>query len=100
MVFRNFARAADGGDIVIGEYGSMTGSEATFGVSTDNGDAAYIGTRSDFYFMFKGTMHDVRLSNVARTTDWLLTEYRNQNGDLVVTARGVGVRTERVIEQK
>jgi branched-chain amino acid transport system substrate-binding protein len=25
------------GDIVIGEYGSMTGSEATFGISTDNG---------------------------------------------------------------
>src|SRR3954468_11052011 len=24
-------------DIVIGEYGSMTGSEATFGISTDNG---------------------------------------------------------------
>src|SRR6185437_2520103 len=25
------------GDIVIGEYGSTTGSEATFGISTDNG---------------------------------------------------------------
>ena len=25
------------GDIVIGEYGSMTGSEATFGISTDDG---------------------------------------------------------------
>jgi branched-chain amino acid transport system substrate-binding protein len=25
------------GDIVVGEYGSMTGSEATFGISTDNG---------------------------------------------------------------
>jgi acyl dehydratase len=29
-----------------------------------------------------------------------VTEYRNQHGDLIVTARGVGVRTERVIEQK
>jgi acyl dehydratase len=29
-----------------------------------------------------------------------VTEYRNQRGELVVTARGVGVRTERVIEQK
>lgn len=29
-----------------------------------------------------------------------ITEYRNQDGELVVTARGVGVRTERVIEQK
>jgi acyl dehydratase len=29
-----------------------------------------------------------------------VTEYRNQKGELVVTARGVGVRTERVIEQK
>ncbi|WP_397419565.1 MaoC family dehydratase N-terminal domain-containing protein [Phenylobacterium sp.] len=29
-----------------------------------------------------------------------VTEYRNQDGDLVVTARGVGVRTERPVEQK
>ena len=29
-----------------------------------------------------------------------ITEYYNQKGELVVTARGVGVRTERVIEQK
>ncbi len=28
-----------------------------------------------------------------------VTEYRNQNGELVVTARGVGVRTERVIDK-
>ena len=27
-----------------------------------------------------------------------ITEYRDQSGDLVITARGVGVRTERVIE--
>ncbi|HTL28453.1 MAG TPA: ABC transporter substrate-binding protein [Tepidisphaeraceae bacterium] len=29
--------ASSTGDIVVGEYGSMTGSEATFGISTDNG---------------------------------------------------------------
>jgi acyl dehydratase len=29
-----------------------------------------------------------------------VTEFYNQKGELVVTARGVGVRTERVIEQK
>lgn len=29
-----------------------------------------------------------------------VTEYRDQNGELVVTARGVGVRTERPVEQK
>jgi acyl-CoA thioesterase FadM len=28
-----------------------------------------------------------------------VTEYRDQNGELVVTARSIGVRTERVIEQ-
>jgi acyl dehydratase len=28
-----------------------------------------------------------------------VTEYRDQNGELVVTARSVGVRTEKVIEQ-
>ena len=29
-----------------------------------------------------------------------ITEYYDASGELVVTARGVGVRTERVIEQK
>jgi N-terminal half of MaoC dehydratase len=28
-----------------------------------------------------------------------ITEYRDQSGDLVVTARGVGVRTEKVVEE-
>jgi hypothetical protein len=28
-----------------------------------------------------------------------VTEYRDQNGELVVTARGVGVRTEKVVEE-
>lgn len=28
-----------------------------------------------------------------------VTEYRDQNGDLIVTARGVGVRTEKTVEQ-
>ena len=28
-----------------------------------------------------------------------VTEYRDQNGELVITARGVGVRTEKVVEQ-
>jgi hypothetical protein len=28
-----------------------------------------------------------------------ITEYRDQHGELVVTARGVGVRTERPVEQ-
>ena len=28
-----------------------------------------------------------------------ITEYHDQNGELVVTARGVGVRTEQVVEQ-
>jgi hypothetical protein len=29
-----------------------------------------------------------------------VTEYRDQNGDLVITARGVGVRTERPVDSK
>jgi hypothetical protein len=29
-----------------------------------------------------------------------ITEYRDQNGELVITARGVGVRTERPVAQK
>ena len=28
-----------------------------------------------------------------------ITEYRDQNGELVITARGVGVQTERPVDQ-
>jgi branched-chain amino acid transport system substrate-binding protein len=35
------------GDIVVGEYGSMTGSEATFGISTDNGIKMAVKERND-----------------------------------------------------
>jgi hypothetical protein len=28
----------------------------------------------------------------------MITEYRDQNGELVITARGVGVRTEKIVE--
>lgn len=31
------SKSADSSEIVLGHYGSMTGSEATFGISTDNG---------------------------------------------------------------
>jgi hypothetical protein len=29
-----------------------------------------------------------------------ITEYRDQHGELVITARGVGVRTERPVDSK
>ena len=29
-----------------------------------------------------------------------ITEYRDQNGELVITARGVGVRTERPVDSQ
>lgn len=32
--------------------------------------------------------------------DEAVTEYRDQNGELVITARGVGVRTERAVDQE
>lgn len=39
----------------------------------------FIATRSDLVLMFKGSMDDIRVSNVTRSADWVTSEYNNGN---------------------
>ena len=59
--------------------GASNGSGSLASSTSSNGsDHVYIGSRSDFYPMFKGGLDEVRISNNARTAGWILTEYNNQ----------------------
>jgi hypothetical protein len=60
--------AADGGGTISGTIG-------------DSGRHAYIGTREDLGngTMFKGSLDEMKVSNVARSANWILTNYRNES---------------------
>jgi hypothetical protein len=38
-----------------------------------------LGALSDFGDLYDGVLDEVRISNVARSADWILTEYNNQS---------------------
>jgi Concanavalin A-like lectin/glucanases superfamily/Divergent InlB B-repeat domain len=48
----------------------------------DGGRNARIGSRDDLFTMFKGALDEIRVSNTARSADWIATEYNNQNAPL------------------
>lgn len=63
------------------QNGAANGSGSITGTITDTGRHAFIGTREDLGTgtMFKGSMDELKVSNVARSTNWILTVYRNEN---------------------
>ncbi len=60
--------------------GSINGSGSiTVAIVSDSGTDAKIGTRNDNVTLFKGSMDEIRISNITRSADWIITEYNNQN---------------------
>jgi hypothetical protein len=59
--------------------GANNGSGTEGATVGDGGTAAIIGSRIDHVTMFKGGMDEVRVSNIARSSDWIATEYNNQS---------------------
>jgi hypothetical protein len=43
----------------------------------------YVGDRYDHTRQFNGFIDEVRVSNIARSSDWINTEYKNQNNPAV-----------------
>lgn len=61
--------------------GSLPATSANTGV-------AYIGVYNDIYYYWNGYIDEVRISNVARTADWLTACYSNQNTPGTFAAAG------------
>jgi len=53
-------------------------TSATGSISTNN-DALFFGNRTDASRHFQGIIDEVRISNTARLSTWISTEYNNQN---------------------
>jgi YD repeat-containing protein len=51
----------------------------TSGNISTNGSNFQIGLAPAYNYRFNGVIDEVRISSVARSTDWILTEYRNQS---------------------
>ncbi len=58
--------------------GAANGSGSAVVTPSDGGTNALIGSRADHATMFKGAMDEIRISNIARSADWITTEYNNQ----------------------
>lgn len=79
--------------VTIAHYlnGATNGSGTAPGVPNplvNGSDNAYIGTRGDFVTMFKGSMDEMRVSNVVLTDNWKKTTYNNINSPSTFTTIG------------
>jgi YD repeat-containing protein len=64
------------------------GAKSTSGNVSTNGSNFQIGLAPAFNYRFNGVIDEVRISNVARPFDWILTEYRNQSSPSTFYAVG------------
>lgn len=89
----NYIAAVKSSTITVNHYlnGSGNGSGNAVGAPSplaNGSDNMYIGTRSDFVTMMKGSVDEVRIASVARAASWIATEYNNQNSPSTFYAIG------------
>ncbi|HEY4508763.1 MAG TPA: LamG domain-containing protein [Candidatus Paceibacterota bacterium] len=77
----------DGGLAGTGIHIYVNGTEVTYSgvadgttaISSDSSNTAYIGNRDGQERTFNGILDEIHVSNTVRSTDWIKTEYNNQN---------------------
>lgn len=69
------------------------GTTTTSGNISTNGSNFQIGLAPASNYRFNGVIDEVRVSNVARSPDWILTEYRNQSSPSTFYAVGSEILT-------
>jgi sugar lactone lactonase YvrE len=63
----------------------------TGAVAAANGSVIYMGSDFSSGYWFNGTMDEVRISNVAKSADWIKAEYYNQTNPLTFTDYSGGI---------
>jgi prepilin-type N-terminal cleavage/methylation domain-containing protein len=76
---------------VNGSSASITDSVSGWGIPPPGG--LYFGQRTDGLGRFPGNLDEVRASNTARSPDWIVTEYNNQNSPSTFYTVGSAVTT-------
>ncbi|OLS31170.1 MAG: hypothetical protein ThorAB25_04910, partial [Candidatus Thorarchaeota archaeon AB_25] len=69
----------DGSFVRVYRDGSLLYSNPFTGNIVANNQPFYIGTESDYNDYFEGIIDEARISNNAKSLEWVLSEYRNQN---------------------
>jgi hypothetical protein len=69
----------DGASMRLYVDGTQIGSSAMAGFSTPFTSFEMGGRQGDSSYPFNGSLDDVRYSKVSRSTDWIATEFNNQN---------------------
>jgi hypothetical protein len=60
--------------------GVLVATANSAGAWSFNNQTLFLGKSTDsFWNLFNGLMDEVRISSIARSSDWILTEYRNQS---------------------
>jgi len=107
-----FLRPKVGGDGWFGSGKEATGSKPSSGSGGGGGAAMGLHAEQHFEYHLPVKAGDTLSATTKPGKAWekeskragklkfseSVTEYRNQNGDLVITATGVGVQTERVVD--
>lgn len=63
----------------IGDEMTLINSVPLSGTMQDYGKNVYIAKFSNWNYFTPGTIDEIRISNIARTSEWITTEYNNQN---------------------
>ena len=107
-----FLRPKVGGDGWFGSGKEATGSKPSSGSGSGGGAAMGLHAEQHFEYHLPVKAGDTLSATTKPGKAWekeskragklkfseSVTEYRNQNGDLVITATGVGVQTERAVD--
>jgi len=81
-----FSRSGDYGSYKAYLNGSFTGQAA--GGIWSSAQAMSIGWRADVGQYFDGLLDEIRVSNIARSSDWIATEYNNQSSPATFYSMG------------
>ena len=85
----------DGSNKYIYHNGSQAATSAASGAFPAHNDITTFGYRDGPSQYFNGVLDEVRISSVARSADWIATEYNNQNSPSTFYAVGAEVVTGR-----
>ncbi len=76
------AVASNSGSLKLYVNGVEEGTPASINTLWTGGDRYYVGSNSSGFNYFPGIIDEVRMSTTTRTSDWILAEYKTENGQM------------------
>ncbi|MDQ6759688.1 MAG: LamG domain-containing protein [Acidobacteriota bacterium] len=93
-VWTHLAVTCDGTNWKVFMNGAAVNTTANSNVPNSSGNTIYIGQEGNTADNYTGTIDEVRISNSARSADWILSEYNNLNAPTTFAVLGAEVVVE------